>query len=601
MQTKTLNRAMPIVAAALGRKFGVNVIVGGTTASQTASTDGNTIWIPDLPADSALREVAWGFLAHEASHVRSTDMTVFRAAALKSPLQKTLLNILEDIRIEQAIRRSYPGTRKTLGKVVDWMIGNHRLCAPDPKDHPASILTGYLLLTLRCRVLEQTALTAFAAQAEKVLRQTFPASTVRRLMGMTIEVPRLKRTAEANQLAERILLLLKDEKQAAEQPQNDSKGGSEGDSKDSKGDSGDDSGDDSEDSKGGSGDDSGDDSEDSKGGSGDDSGDDSEDSKGGSGDDSEGGSKGGSGGGSGNDSGNDSGKTSKTLQQVLEAGEYDLDQDLFETAKTLLETESRRNGHQTMLPIGEEASLLCSAGKRLLHDVQGESRALTARLQGLVQSARMDRPYAGHQGKKLVAHRLHRAGVGDSRLFVRKTERTAPNTAVHLLIDLSGSMGNYFGGESQSEIAQKSALALALALDTIQGVSVAVTAFPGMLGEDEKVSRLIQHGQRPARRAGAFLQQPRGSTPLTQALWYAAADLLQRQARKRVILVMTDGKPDDVIGATNIIEQCQATGIEIAGIGIKIDVSWLFPRHIQIDSPADLKKTLFGLAEQFLV
>jgi cobalamin biosynthesis protein CobT len=285
----------------------------------------------------------------------------------------------------------------------------------------------------------------------------------------------------------------------------------------------------------------------------------------------------------------------------LEAGEYDLDQDLFETAKTLLETESRRNGHQTMLPIGEEASLLCSAGKRLLHDVQGESRALTARLQGLVQSARMDRPYAGHQGKKLVAHRLHRAGVGDSRLFVRKTERTAPNTAVHLLIDLSGSMGNYYGSESQSDIAQKSALALALALDTIQGVSVAVTAFPGFHGEDETVSRLIQHGQRPARRAGAFLQQPRGSTPLTQALWYTAADLLQRQARKRVILVMTDGKPGDVIGATNIIEQCQATGIEIAGIGIKIDVSWLFLRHIQIDSPADLKKTLFGLAEQFLV
>nr|WP_276570278.1 VWA domain-containing protein [Thiocystis minor] len=97
------------------------------------------------------------------------------------------------------------------------------------------------------------------------------------------------------------------------------------------------------------------------------------------------------------------------------------------------------------------------------------------------------------------------------------------------------------------------------------------------------------------------MQEPRGGTPLTQALWYAAADLLQRQERKRVILVMTDGKPDDVIGATNIIEQCQATGIEIAGIGIKIDVSWLFPRHIQIDSPADLKQTLFGLAEQFLV
>ena len=574
---------MPIVATALGRKFGVNVIVGGATASHTASTDGNTIWIPDLPPESALREVAWGFLAHEASHVRRTDMTVFRAAALQSPLQKTVLNILEDIRIEQAIRRAYPGTKKTLERVVDWMIDNRQLCAPGQQDHPASILTGYLLLTLRCRVLEQTALTAFAAQAEKVLRQTFPASTVRRLMGMTTEVPRLRSTTEANQLAERIIQLLKEEKQAAEPSQNDAKS----DSEDSKGDSGDDSGGDSEDSEGNSGDDS----EDAKG----DSGDDSKDSKGDSGDDSED-AKGDSGG----NSEGDSGKTSITLQQVLEAEENDLDQDLFETAKTLLTNASRRSGRQTVLPIGEDARLN-PQGKRLLHDVRGESRALTAQLQGLVQSAQMDRPYAVHQGKKLVAHRLHRAGVGDSRLFARKTERTAPNTAVQVLIDLSGSMGNDYGGESLGEIAQNAALALALALDTIQGVSVAVTAFPGMFGEDEKVSRLIQHGQRPASRAGAFLQPARGGTPLTSALWYAAADLLQRQERKRVILVMTDGKPDDVIGATDIIQHCQATGIEIAGIGIKIDVSWLFPRHIQIDSPADLKQTLFGLAEQFLV
>ena len=42
MKTQTLNNAFPIVAAALGNKFGVNVKVGG----QDAYTDGESINIP---------------------------------------------------------------------------------------------------------------------------------------------------------------------------------------------------------------------------------------------------------------------------------------------------------------------------------------------------------------------------------------------------------------------------------------------------------------------------------------------------------------------------------------------------------------------------
>ena len=53
-----------IVAAALGRKFGVEIGVGG----QDACTDGKRIQIPDVPDDPASRDLAWGYLAHEAAH-----------------------------------------------------------------------------------------------------------------------------------------------------------------------------------------------------------------------------------------------------------------------------------------------------------------------------------------------------------------------------------------------------------------------------------------------------------------------------------------------------------------------------------------------------
>ena len=60
---KALERALPIVAAAYGEQFGVNVVLSGTEAR----TDGKTIVLPMLNAMSELREVLFGYLAHEAA------------------------------------------------------------------------------------------------------------------------------------------------------------------------------------------------------------------------------------------------------------------------------------------------------------------------------------------------------------------------------------------------------------------------------------------------------------------------------------------------------------------------------------------------------
>ena len=87
----TLRNALPIVAAALGRKFGVEVGVGG----HDACTDGKRIQIPDVPDDPASRDLAWGYLAHESAHVRNTDFAVYEQAAREGPLQAMLQNRID--------------------------------------------------------------------------------------------------------------------------------------------------------------------------------------------------------------------------------------------------------------------------------------------------------------------------------------------------------------------------------------------------------------------------------------------------------------------------------------------------------------------------
>jgi acetylornithine/succinyldiaminopimelate/putrescine aminotransferase len=135
-QNRTLNGAFPIVAAALGNSLGVKVRVGGCVAQ----TDGKTITIPAYNQDDPYyKDIAWGYLAHEAAHVRFSDFDEFSSAAT-NPIRRTMINILEDIRIESGIIRLYPGTKQTLQKMDEHLFleNNSR---SDKQMAPATILS----------------------------------------------------------------------------------------------------------------------------------------------------------------------------------------------------------------------------------------------------------------------------------------------------------------------------------------------------------------------------------------------------------------------------------------------------------------------------
>lgn len=202
---------------------------------------------------------------------------------------------------------------------------------------------------------------------------------------------------------------------------------------------------------------------------------------------------------------------------------------------------------------------------RASQEAVAHARAATAllrrRLGALVESRQRDASWRSRRGRRLDPADLYRPAVGQSIRFVRRDERPAPNTALALLLDRSGSMNR------RLSLAGQAVLSILLALDTLPGVVSWAAAFPG--SEDDRIVPLKGFEERTTRIAGRLTGLwSSGSTPLANALWRTGHELLLRPEPRRVVVVATDGEPDDLDGVDDILARCRASGIGVVGLGI---------------------------------
>ena len=547
MKNRTLQHAFPIVAAAIGNRFGIKVSVGG----DQAYTTGTAIQLPAYDGDDPdYQEVAWGLLAHEAAHIRYSDFTLDFG---DSVLRRRLCGAIEDVRIEHELAKDFPGTRLTLRSVIEKMIANGGFTASGIDDHPANILYGYVLKSLRAQVLGQAALQPLLDLTETALKACFPKGAVIRLKGLLSEVPdALMSESDCLHLADRILMMIQQECEQQDLSNQSAPSRTQDNVSDD-----------------------------------DDPNHQAEDS-------------------SSNPSGDDGGENpdhNPILAALLTAEDGDIEQDVFETVKSALALEPDSVSEYVM-PIGNEPPTDDRVGLQLFQKVQGESGKIRAALQGLVQSHSLNRSQPGCRGR-LNGKRLHRLRWGDTNVFQRSSVKPSPNTAIHLLLDKSDSMG-YPVLDRQEQplgtrlpIALEATLALALAFEGLSGVNPGITAFPG--DQEGSVYRLLDHGQRIRQRAGAFSLAADGSTPMTEAIWFGAATLLRCREPRKVLMVMTDGQPDDIVSTLDILQRCRDSGIETIGIGLSIDVSHLFPVALAINDLQELRTQLFELSKALLL
>ena len=241
-------------------------------------------------------------------------------------------------------------------------------------------------------------------------------------------------------------------------------------------------------------------------------------------------------------------------------------------------------------------------GKELLTSVKSSSAKIRNQLYGLVQASQRTGSRNKRSGKRLDTNSLYRVMNGDTRVFRTPADKQRPNTAVHILVDMSSSMNNQSTGSSKKmyEVARESALSLALALEPIQGVNPAVTYFMG--NNREPVYSVVKHGENVVNQAGKFMLGPKGSTPMAEAIWYAAFELSKVREERKMIIVITDGAPNNEKSCKNVIDLCESSGVEMIGIGINVPfINRFFSNNILINDVNDLKKTLFKLMEKSLI
>lgn len=562
MRRNALVGALPLMAQMLGRKLGVKVEIGG----DEAYTDGQTIHLPDLPLDSQPLEIlANGFIDHEAAHVRYTDFTV----PVPPGLAKLLTNLLEDIRIEQALGREYPGSRHNLAALVNYLEQNpDESTSPSTESSVVAQVLGALHKLLRARVLHQGLLASQAEALEARLDALLPEGTVIKLLALAFEVRHAASTTAVRDLALRIVEMLKEEEAAAkastppappDRPGAGKKAAPGAAASASSPDA---------------------DADTPR----------QEAQASASSSSSQTGSKpaaalpGGQG-------------QTEALTALLAADPSSSDgPDLSAQTRARLTALASKTSEAAAIA-GYDPLPLNTAPQEKARQARAATAALRHRLGVLVQTHQASEHWAACQGRRLNTHRLYSVQLPQARLFDRRVERWATDTAVALLLDCSGSMAR------DMALANQAVLALALALDYLPGVACWAAAFPGR--RDQRVIPLKQFQERASCIAGRFEVRAHGGTPLAGALLRAGLELIGRSEPRRLLIVATDGQPEEIDLVCSILARCRASGLEVLGLGIGQaldDVENLFGRRdaVAIQTIQELAPTLFTLLEQRL-
>ncbi|NCC04435.1 MAG: VWA domain-containing protein [Proteobacteria bacterium] len=547
IDTQAVMRSLPLVASILGKKYGVKVEIGGSEAF----TNGETIHLPALPVDipDTFLALARGYLDHEAAHVRDTDFDALKQAQL-SPIEMHVWNSIEDYRVENKLAAAFPGCRGNFDWLIRHVFGSSQ---PQSTAPSATDILNWILLHIRCWDVPELCnhRDSLAAQIDS----QFPGvrGQIEAILGSVRS--NCHSTQDAIDAAREIVRVLE------QTAQDRHKAGKQ---------------------------------EHSPGN--DESGTDGQDGN----------------------PGNTPETTTQTstsaqpetettpcpitdegkqeLSNLLQADESELPPTLGSILSATLEGASRQGIAENTITVAVEASKPSSPfAYDDIQEATHASVALRTRLHGLLQTKVEARCATGRRGR-LDTRSLHRLAVSDPRVFRRNQNRQGIDTAVHVLLDCSGSMVR------RIHLACTACYAVGKALESM-GINVAITAFPAEQlpdGSYTTVAPIIRHGQRVHTNLDLSAA---GGTPMGEALWWTMQDMLSLSENRKIILIITDGSPDNTECAVRAITVAKATGFEVYGIGIGSDcIGSLLPRTSRtIQTLPELSPAMFGVLQSALL
>lgn len=602
-------RSLAIYAKLLGRRWNVTVVFD--PRCRTAQTDGKVIKLcPCSIGDEEDAVLMEGLIDHEAGvHCLQTDFDVANARLISEPeLVRVLSNVFEDVFGERELKRIKPGCAKTINRALEIMTSRGVFSAPEPDDHPASLLVGGLVYGLRSRLLGQTVMEDFFVQRWKLLADAVGQPLADELWALANQVDQVKNTSQAIDLAKKVYEKIK---QSAEQPPPPP---ADSQASNGSGDAGSPSGSDPSetgdkgDADGGPedqapGDDDGGEADDQPGTGGNAEDDDSS----AHGDPSPGGA-------SGSESQGDQGadpQPGKTQAQQ-------------QAAQETIDATSSQSGTGDLADVLAEALGASEAEAAAARAGIGAGTTWELDRGSPIESLTMDaliselaRPVAVRLGSKLdqlleaevnVATELKRSGrrmqsqrvvrlvtQADTRVFRSSDEMTAIDTCMMILTDISASMSAKLQGGAVSRIEAASAVTRALG-DCLSRFDVpfAVRYF------GSRLTRVKEFDNNWRNSRSLYWRDLEGSTCTDQALLGVIPEIASRNEQRKLLVLVTDGVPANSAATVLALQEARRNGVQVTTVLVTADntLSSLAAELNQAGLPAATVKSPDELAQR---
>ena len=645
MKTNIFTHEITESSSVFGRKHDISVAFGG----DQPCTDGSTIYLPELASNQDMTDeqvrVTRGFVDHEAGHVRHTNFNVVKRANAEfrktnNKLMPILVNALEDVRLERRVMEEYPGAQKNFTSMATainkiYLDQYNEMMKTDPAMAQAKAgqksWIGPFAVTWAGRL-------DYGEDTSRECLETLPDPAFQaQCIEWAEEAARCKDTSAIVRLAKKIEPHLKDKTK----DEDDHEGPvgrpcDDGEYEPGRNDEpGDDEGQDDE-----PGDDEGQDDEPG------------DDDPKGDGDDDDEGEDDGKGEGKGEGEGEDEGgqhrpdgdvETTPTRDET-EVDVAPLDPDAAKGLETVLGqltgsqntyrpwTKGDKVHHRTDSPtkycknanvgaeiMGQEHWVDEYNG--IVHVCRGETSVMRRRLERTLL-ARQNRDWnPAQESGRLDSRRLGSVLTGNVHVFKTRTDMPDMDTAVSMLVDMSGSM--FSGTPKRIDLAQQTAIALCQVMEKV-GVAYELlgfnqlTAVPPSHREkgrrfsrpksiDHFIFKQFDESLRDARgpigsmaRLVYHVDRRQGTVNNVdgEAVNWAWLRLLARREQRRILIVLSDGQPAFYCRYArgpqgHLIETIETIhqhgGVELVGIGIQSDaVRHFYPRFVVVNNLSDL-------------
>lgn len=580
MKTTTLDRSYAILAHMMTGSAGVRLRFGSQ-----ACTDGNTVQVPLIREGSALSEAMLGYIAHEAGHVRYTTF-----GCKTQGIEGELLNALEDARIEKGICHLFRGAWHYI-REMNVHMGFQDITV---SGQPVQDVFQYMhLKSMKSMVPHCYDMVQCLPELRAATQEVYGRAFMIRLDALLDTLDEATSTQQVLTLVRKILEAFKDAQEASdsedqhgtisEDPSvDDNDGGNESMESDPLGESSL-----SDATAPGTNDDR------EEGGQADIGMSTGKDQFGNFGSGPTMSTE------QGNEVGNDqsSAVATEVTQRLMDAeglyrdkGELFIEQsqdDIKQEMSTSQECLGASRLRMEELPV----SLLATGpGLQPDHDVLSASSAVRQTMQRILEARSRSKRGLSHSGRRVKRGSMHRLGVHDTKVFASSAQSKRLNTAVCLLADMSGSMN--IGNRSWT--AKQAIQALALSIKPLPGIKLAIAGF-GRQYYDVK-------GFAQAADASAVNSlHANGGTPMAEAMMRAATSMAKEKADRHVLVVLTDGKPDDVQATVYVRDLLQKSAVEILALGIETDsAKSLFDRSVTVNNVKELPAVLLSETSRLL-